>query len=227
MDDTLLTYTISLESAWQKACEISAKETKAFTSEELLHQINIVREWYWNDPERHRLGRLNLLKARISFVRMALKKLGCEDEKIAVDIATNYSKLVEGSLNLFPNAEDTLHQLVKKDIKLALLTNGAGEVQQEKIRRFGLIRYFPVRLIEGELGFGKPDQQFFKKALDKLDVMPEQTWMVGDDLERDIAGAQTAGIYSIWCDYGKSGLPEDSKVKPDKIINNITELLSL
>jgi FMN phosphatase YigB (HAD superfamily) len=51
--------------------------------------------------------------------------------------------------------------------------------------------------------------------------------MVGDDLQRDIAGAQKLGIYSIWCDYGRNGLPEGSRVKPDKIINNIAELLSL
>lgn len=227
MDDTLLTYTITLESAWKQACEISAKETKTFTADELLYQINIVREWYWSDPERHRLGRLNLLGARIAFVRMALKKLGCEDENSAVNIATNYTRLIDGALDFFPDVEDTLQQLVKKDVKLVLLTNGAGDVQQEKIKRFGLIRYFPVRLIEGELGFGKPDQRFFEMAMIKLGVTPKQIWMVGDDLQRDIAGAQQSGIYSVCCDYRKGGLPEGAKVKPDKIINNITELLSL
>jgi putative hydrolase of the HAD superfamily len=227
MDDTILRYTITLESAWKEACEISAKDTKAFTAEELLHQINIAREWYWSDQERHRTGRLNLLKARTSFIRMALTKLDCEDEKLAVNIAANFSKIIEGTLDFFPDVEDTLQQLVIKDVKLALLTNGAGAAQQEKINRFGLSRYFNVRLIEGELGFGKPDQRFFKMALSKLNIRPEQTWMVGDDLQRDIAGAQTAGIYSIWCDYKNNGLPQSSEVKPDKIINNITELLSL
>jgi len=48
--------------------------------------------------------------------------------------------------------------------------------------------------------------------------------MVGDDLQRDIAGAQKMGIYSIWCDYGRNGLPESSKVKPDKIINNMRRI---
>ena len=227
MDDTILRYTITLESAWKEACEISAKDTKSFTAEELLHHINIAREWYWSDPERHRIGRLNLLKARTSFITMALKKLGCEDEKIAENIATSFSNIIDGTLDFFPDVEDTLQQLVIKDVKLALLTNGAGAAQQEKISRFRLNRYFNVRLIEGELGFGKPDQRFFKMALSKLKITPEQTWMVGDDLERDIAGAQTAGIYSIWCDYGKKGLQENSKVQPDKIINNITELFSL
>ena len=116
---------------------------------------------------------------------------------------------------------------MKKKVKLALLTNGAGEVQRAKINRFGLARYFPTCLVEGELGYGKPDQRVFKMALNKLDVRPNQAWMVGDDLERDIAGAQTAGIFSIWHDYKKTGLPAGSMVTPDKTISNITELLSL
>jgi putative hydrolase of the HAD superfamily len=227
MDETLLTNTMPIESAWQEACETSAKRVNTFNSEELRLQINIIREWYWGDPERHRLGRLNLLKARTAVVRLSLEKLGCGDEVIAAAVATDYSSLIDRSLSCFPNAEDTLLQLVKKGVKLALLTNGAGESQQEKIKRFGFSRYFPVRLIEGELGFGKPDQRVFETAMKKLETTPGQTWMVGDDLQRDIAGAQKMGIYSIWCDYGRNGLPESSKVKPDKIINNIAELLSL
>jgi len=227
MDETLLTNTIPIDAAWREACETCAKKTDNFKPEELEHQLSIVREWYWSDPERHRLGRLNLLRARTEVVRMALERLGCSDEQASAAIAMDYSLLIDRSLDYFPDAEDTLRHLVKKGVKLALLTNGAGEVQQQKIKRFGFSRYFPVRLIEGELGFGKPDRRVFEQALRILDVKPQQAWMVGDDLKRDIAGAQQAGIYSIWCDYEKKGLPEGTNIQPDKIICNIAELLSL
>jgi putative hydrolase of the HAD superfamily len=157
----------------------------------------MLREWFWSDPERHRSGRLNLLGARTSIIMMALEKLGCYDQKIADNIAAKFSFLTEGALGLYPNTEDILGRLVKNKVKLALLTNGAGEAQREKIKRFGLSRYFPVCLIEGELGFGKPDRRVFEMALNKMAIKPQQTWMVGDDLERDISGAQTSGIFSI------------------------------
>ena len=227
MDETLLTNTLPIDTAWQQACRNSAKENKSLQADALYEQISVVREWYCSDPKRHRLGRLNILKARTEVVSIALAKLGGRDEKTAAHIATDYSALIDRSLDFFPQVEDTLRQLVQRKLKLGLLTNGAGTVQQEKIKRFGLSRYFSTILIEGELGFGKPDRRVFETAVTKLDVTPGQTWMVGDDLQRDITGAKQSGIYAVWCDYGSNGLPEGAKVEPDKIIGNLAELLSL
>jgi len=226
LDDTLLRYNIPLESAWKKACEISTKAMNGLSSDELLKQIEIARNWYWSSTERHQAGRLNLLGARTAIVKEALKQMGRADERIAGTIAANYANILDETLGFFPDTWKTLEELVKKKVKLALLTNGAGEVQQAKIERFMLERYFAICLIEGDLGFGKPDRRVFEMALERLDVRPAQAWMVGDDLERDIAGAQTLGILSIWHAYRKTGLPAGSKVIPDKIISHITELLS-
>ena len=225
MDDTLLFVNVTADSAWKEACNLAVKEPKPHSTEEFLNQLNTVRNWYWSDAERHRVGRLDLHGARTAIIRMALEKLGCNDEQTANNIAANYANILDGALEFFPNVENTLKELVKKRVKLALLTNGAGEAQRAKIQRFKLGRYFSICLIEGELGYGKPDQRFFKMALDKLGVMPNQAWMVGDDLERDITGAQTAEIFSVWHDFGKAGLPASSTVKPDRIINNLAELL--
>ena len=41
---------------------------------------------------------------------------------------------------------------------------------------------------------GKPSPAFFGVALEALDADPEQTWMVGDDLEADVAGAKSCGL---------------------------------
>jgi putative hydrolase of the HAD superfamily len=105
------------------------------------------------------------------------------------------------------------------------LTNGNSKLQNGKINRFNLASYFEFILIEEELGFGKPDSRVFKIALEKLDVFSKNVWMVGDNLVWDIQGAQESGIFAIWNDFNKNGLPENSRIKPDRIINNISELL--
>jgi putative hydrolase of the HAD superfamily len=49
--------------------------------------------------------------------------------------------------------------------------------------------------------------------------------MIGDDLNRDVAGAQKSGIFGVWVDWRQNGLPPSASVKPDHIVYRISELL--
>lgn len=75
------------------------------------------------------------------------------------------------------------------------------------------------------MGVGKPDLRVFRIALEKLGLRADEVWMVGDNLVWDIEAPQKVGIYSIWNDFRKKGLPKDSTIVPNRIINSITELL--
>ena len=50
---------------------------------------------------------------------------------------------------------------------------------------------------------GKPSPAYFEAALEALDAEPELTWMVGDDLDADIAGAQRYGLKTVLVRTGK------------------------
>jgi len=73
---------------------------------------------------------------------------------------------------------------------------------------------------------GKPSPAYFKAALDALDSDAELTWMVGDDLEADIAGAHAAGLKTVLVRTGKFGADaaEAARVQPDGIITPIAAL---
>ena len=98
------------------------------------------------------------------------------------------------------------------------------EKQRTKIDRFDLAKYLVIILIEGEQGFGKPDKRVYIKALEGLDLKPEECWAVGDNLEWDVEGPQKLWYIGIWNDFSNKGLPENSPVAPDRIINSIVEL---
>ena len=53
-------------------------------------------------------------------------------------------------------------------MRLALVTNGAASLQRQKIARFELEPLFDLILVEGELGFGKPDERIYRLALNEL-----------------------------------------------------------
>src|SRR5580693_325786 len=59
---------------------------------------------------------------------------------------------------------------------------------------------------------GKPSPEYFAAALEALDADPELTWMVGDDLEGDIVGGQTAGMRTV--------LVRTGKFRPDDLEHN-------
>jgi HAD superfamily hydrolase (TIGR01458 family) len=73
---------------------------------------------------------------------------------------------------------------------------------------------------------GKPSPAFFGAALDALDADPERTWMVGDDLEADIAGAKGSGLNTILVRTGKfrEETLDEALVKPDAVVDSIGDV---
>jgi HAD superfamily hydrolase (TIGR01458 family) len=73
---------------------------------------------------------------------------------------------------------------------------------------------------------GKPSPAYFQAAIDAIDSDPELTWVVGDDLEGDIVGAQAIGMRTVLVRTGKFR-PDDleqARVSPDGIVSSIAQL---
>ena len=138
-------------------------------------------------------------------------------------LAAAYNALHDKELSMFPEAHETLDRLKELGVKLALITNGAAQPQRAKVVRFALERRFDHIQIEGEHGFGKPEER--NHAMEVLGVGPHETWMVGDNLEWEAISPQRLGIYAIWHDGYGVGLPRDSPIRPDRIIHRPSELL--
>jgi HAD superfamily hydrolase (TIGR01458 family) len=73
---------------------------------------------------------------------------------------------------------------------------------------------------------GKPSLSYFEAALEALDADAERSWMVGDDLEADIAGAQRLGMKTALVRTGKFRQDEldRSAIVPDAVIDSIADL---
>jgi len=73
---------------------------------------------------------------------------------------------------------------------------------------------------------GKPSPAYFTAACEALDADPEMTWMVGDDLESDVAGAQALGMKTVLVRTGKfrPDAVEASRVRPNGIVSSVAQL---
>lgn len=224
LDDTILTYDAVSGPAWRGACERHC-DRAGLDAPTLDSALREYRNWYWSDPERHRLGRLRLDQTRVEIITTALQQLGIHDASLAVSLTTTFRDLRDAASGFLPGAQEALDEFARRGVRLALLTNGGSSLQRAKLERFNLERYFEIICIEEELGFGKPDPRVFATALSALDLQPADVWMVGDNLTADVAGAQQAGIFGIWNDFRARGLPPDAPARPDRIINRLAELL--
>jgi putative hydrolase of the HAD superfamily len=142
-------------------------------------------------------------------------------------VVERYSTVRLENMYLLPGAQPTLDLLLSRGYRLGLLTNGDGKTQRYKIKRFDLAKYFKTILIEGELGFGKPDARMYRLALSALGLKPEQTYMVGDNLNWDVEAPQHLGIRAIWIDRKETGLPIGSTAAPHRVIRDISEVLGI
>jgi putative hydrolase of the HAD superfamily len=227
MDDTILDdYAVS-DRSWEQVCRSVAShiETLGLDADNLLAEIREIRVWFWNDPERNRQRGLDLRAARQEIFSLALARLGIEDAALVSEVVDSYMALKSATVELIPGALDTLRRLRQEGFRLALITNGNAQEQRAKVERAELEPLFEFVLIAGEFGVSKPDQRVFRHTLKQMDVLPAETWMVGDNLLNDVGGAQAVGIYGVWVDGQGTGLPEHSPVRPDRTVRSIVELV--
>ena len=154
----------------------------------------------------------------------ALAEHGVDDTPFAEQLGETFPKERRARHVVFPDAEDALRELRNK-YKLGLITNGAPDLQREKIQGSGLALYFDSITISGEIGVGKPDPRIFRAALDALEVGPDPTVMVGNSLKRDIAGAQRVGMRAIWLNRSVAACRSD--MVPHAETANLSELPAL
>ena len=227
LDDTILDDSGSAVAFWREACVTHAQGRGDVDADTLAAAIERVRAWYWADVDRHREGRLDLAVARREVAALALRELDIENDDLATKIGASYGALREARIRPIDGAIETVRWLRERGLKLALLTNGNAEGQRKKITQFQLAAHFEIVLIEGELGFGKPDPRVYQRALDALRTSPRDTWMVGDNLEWDVAAPQRLGITGIWIDRHGDRVPEHRDVRPDHVIRSLSDLRTL
>ena len=121
---------------------------------------------------------------------------------------------------LMPGVCETLKALHGM-VRFALVSNGAGKVQDERLALGGIIDYFPVRVYSRDEGVAKPDPRILLITLERLGVLPEQAVFVGDSATSDMAAAQAAGVDFIWF------RPDGRFDSQGKRIAEITELVQL
>ena len=224
LDDTLLDYSGGVDECWSAACEAMARPAGIDTAA-LVEAVRKARRWFWDDPERHRRERVDMPGAWRKIVAHGLERLGATNSVLATAVAGDFAARRWAAMRLFPQVPAVLGRLRRDGVPMALVTNGDKSQQREKIERYDLGRYFDVILIEGEFGAGKPEEIVYRHVLERLGVPAREAWMVGDNLEWDVAAPQRLGLRGVWIDREGMGQAAGSAVRHDRVIREFREIV--
>jgi len=120
----------------------------------------------------------------------------------------------------------TLKKLEQDGYRMGLISN-AGDDQDvhQLIRRFEIATFFDFILTSAACSYRKPHPRIFELAIANWYFLPSETVMVGDNLDADIRGAKSAGLYGVWISRRAGQSTEDQpRFEPDATISTLSEL---
>lgn len=161
---------------------------------------------------------------RVQVFDATLRSQEIDGGEAVTELAETFAEQRRRLQRLMPDAREVLTRL-SKTYRIGLLTNGAPDLQREKLLNSGLEPLLHAVAISGEHDIGKPQPEIFHRLLAELGASPAETVMIGNSLERDIQGARNAGIASVWLKV--AGSEEHADVAPDHTITALVQLPDL
>lgn len=225
LDDTLISAYANRSAAWRAHLKDYGEALHPRDSAEVAEAIASAAAQFWSGPRATAQNRHDLRAVRRANVSNAFAHLGIDDTGLSIEIADRFTEKRRAGHRLYPETVPLLQTCRALGLKTGLVTNGGKDEQRAKLSRFDLGGLFDCVTISEEVGIEKPDPAIFHHALSALGVEATAAWMVGDNLDWDMVGAQTAGIAAVWLNVENRPLPET--IRPDATISSLGEVLTL
>ena len=213
--------------------DANARLTLAQLHEELkladrgVHDFDLFHKNYLlhNDKlwARYRKGYIKQEELRLKRMWLTLLDFRIADEALAREMGDQFLQLLPTRTILFPHTVEVLQYLTGKGYVLHLITNGFQKTQLCKLETCGLRSFFREVITSEGANSLKPQREIFEYALERAGARAEESLMIGDSLEIDVAGALGAGIDAIHVDH-IGGDPTESKVRPTYTVRSLKEL---
>lgn len=143
--------------------------------------------------------------------------------RLARVLAQLYRGISRKRLQLYSDVKGTLDEL-RPVYRLALVTDAQPCFALPEMQALGLVGYFDPIIISARYGFRKPDRRLIEKALARMNLGPADVVCVGNDMFRDIHGAQLLGIRSIFVDSNQ-GAKTYAATRPDYVAAGFPDVL--
>ena len=111
-------------------------------------------------------------------------------------------------------------------VELFIVSNGNTNTQKSRIMRAGLSQYFKGIFISEEIGFHKPQKEFFEKCFQNIKGFSRgNALIIGDSLSSDILGGINADVHTCW--YNPRAIEKYLDIHPDYEITRMSKILEI
>lgn len=169
---------------------------------------------------QYRNGHIKQEELRLKRMWLSLLDFDVDDEELAMQMNELFLQLLPSRNLLFPDTIEVLRYLEKKGYQLHLITNGFEEVQHTKLKHAGLSPFFKVVVTSEGSNSLKPQKEIFEYALQKTGATVEESLMIGDALDVDVAGALNIGMDAVHVNYNRKA----QDIQPTYTIYHLQEL---
>jgi len=150
-------------------------------------------------------------------------------DTLVVEESVGGKHLWEATLQKLPYLDKVLTKLKRRGYKLGVITNTVTSREEHvrmALRRIDIERYFDIIVTSVDVGFNKPDERIFTRALEVVNVKPQEAVIVGNRISADILGGNRVGMKTILLKWNER-YPEKATSpleQPNQTINSLKEL---
>jgi putative hydrolase of the HAD superfamily len=189
-----------------------------------VHDFELFHKNYLEHNEKlwakYRNGHIKQEELRLKRMWLTLLDFKIADEALARQLSELFLQLLPTRTIIFPDTIEVLTYLRDKGYQLHLITNGFEEVQHSKLKYSGMAGFFKEVVTSQGSNSLKPQKEIFEYALEKAGANVENSLMIGDSLEVDIAGAKGVGMDQVHVNYNHA----EQDFEPTYTITSLKEL---
>lgn len=159
------------------------------------------------------------------FDELLQREFGEVDPKILASGIVAYRRARESTLVLYPHVQMTLLELAKRGIRLGVVSDAPRAQVWLRLCGLSLQHVFDAVVTFDDTHERKPSPAPFREVLRRLDVEPTESLMVGDWAERDVVGAKSLGMKTVFARYGDTFDTKESGADYD--VQDVLELVAI
>ncbi|WP_428742985.1 YjjG family noncanonical pyrimidine nucleotidase [Tenacibaculum sp.] len=175
--------------------QIFREQNVSLSIDDFLGVYRPINFKYW---ELYREDRIEKVALRYHRLKETFTNLNysASDDLINL-ISEAYIRYLPNFNYLLSDTIEILEYLGEK-YHLHIITNGFKEVQNLKLEKSGINKYFRQVITSECIGVKKPNPKIFEYALGKAGANAEESVMIGDSYEADVIGAIKVGMFAIY-----------------------------